>query len=119
MDLRRERIIELAARIQKMREELPGLEQELDGLLRAGNGTEGGVTATTGGNPPGTGQAVVPLITQFLASRPGQTFSAPTIAKGIGPVKMPSVRSALMRMTKDGRIDRVGRGKFRLAKMGC
>ncbi len=119
MQERRERVIELAFRIKAIREELPQLEAELDALLRGENVPLRNVTVRL--RPPAkanmNGGSVVTPIMQFLTDHPGKAFNAAAIRKATDIAHMPSLRSALLRLTQQKKIERAGRGKYR-AKAG-
>jgi len=112
MATKREQIIELAHRIAAIREQqglLPRLEAELDTLLGGANGAQrrsGAETATEA-----TGTVVTPIL-GFLAENPGRSFDAKVIAGKIGADNLSSVRSALIRLQSQGRIQRKRRGEY-------
>jgi hypothetical protein len=113
---RRERVIELSAKIQALRGELAHLEVQLDYLLSHPE------------DEPGTGRAVIHFvghgaadqsiarqIIALLDADPEKTFSVEEIVRKLGLGNSTSARSTLTRLVKIGDIIRPVSGRFQSA----
>jgi hypothetical protein len=52
-------------------------------------------------------------VSRFLASQPGGSYSVAEIAEAIGANNVQTLRGALIRMVKSGRVGKYGRGRYR------
>lgn len=111
MSDRREAVIEVAAQIAESRNRvqaltasldqekvrLSQLEADLDKLLRSGGSTRQ--------------RSIADKVLEYVESKEGGQFSSEEIAAALNE-KEHSVRSALVRLTADGKIQRAERGKY-------
>ncbi len=76
-----------------------------------------GETADRSTRPASKGRSDRPNVAdptlEFLNSRPDDIFEAPAIADAIKVANVNSLRSALLRLSQDGKIEKVGHGKYR------
>jgi hypothetical protein len=107
---RREAVIEVAAQIAESRSRvqtlttdldkekirLAQLEDDLDKLLRVGSTRQ---------------PSIAEKVLEYIEANQGGQFSSEEIAAAL-KAKEHSVRSALVRLTDDGKIQRAGRGKY-------
>jgi len=110
---RRERIIELAREIDATREKLHAMEAEMDSLLPKDE-----PSAPAGGKIFLDTNLVIPLterVIKFLELSKGRAFGAVGVAQGIQlPTdKMTSLRSTLVRLVDEKRIERPAPGLYR------
>ena len=59
------------------------------------------------------GTSVPQQVVQFLESQPGKSFTIADIVQGIGIEKVHTLRGALGRLVKSGKIGKHGRGRYR------
>jgi hypothetical protein len=72
------------------------------------------ITANPVGPAEGHDDASVPQrVVQFLESQPGKSFTIADIVQGVGIEKVQTLRGALGRLVKSGKIGRHGRGRYR------
>ena len=113
---RRERIIELATQIAQARQSLRAMETEMDSLLP----TEEAASATPTAKPvyssnPDNNAPLTERVIQYLALNRGRAFNAGDIATGVGldREKITSLRSTLVRLVEEKRIERSKPGLYR------
>lgn len=117
MYTRRERIIELATQIAGARERVRVMEAEMDRLLPSEQGAAP-LTPTAKPVPAFTtdssGGPLTERLIKFLKLNRGRTFSAGQIATGIelASDKMNSLRSTLVRLVDEDRIERPKPGLY-------
>jgi hypothetical protein len=58
-------------------------------------------------------ESVPQRVIRFLATRPGHPFTVDEIVKGATVGSVPTLRGALGRMVKAGKISKQGRGRYR------
>lgn len=108
---RREQIIELSAKIIRLRSELTTTEGELDSLLNAPSEPKT-LSAMMAELSHDVGNLTDRMISA-LVSTPPQGLTAEQIAAAIGASdNLDSVRSGLARLAGEGRIARVSRGFY-------
>ena len=111
---RRERIIELATQIPAVRERLRAMEAEMDSLL-----PEDEPATTTPAAPTSFDVTIFTPLTErvirFLEANKGGRYGADDIAKGVALTsdKMTSLRSTLVRLVDEDRIERAEPGVYR------
>ncbi len=121
---RRERIIQMAAKIQSLRGELARLEFQFDAMLQ-----EGGAGANLGldfsrdmythdAPRPGvldSDASTAQQIVHVLDADEESLFSVDAVAKALGLNNVASVRSTLTRLVTAGKVKRVERGLYQSA----
>jgi hypothetical protein len=112
---RRERIIELAREIDATRGKLHAMEAEMDSLLPTEEPAAREVSAIrieTGVPMP---QTLTERVIGFLEQNPRNAFTAAGVASGIqlSDDRITSLRSTLVRLVKEERIDRPSPGAYR------
>ena len=112
-----EQILEAAERVVRLRDELRQAEARFFGLTGSKAGE--GVAVPTASGANGTRMVAGSLahrIVDALGRESNRKFSVNEIAQAIGQHKPHSMRSTLARLTKDKRITRPTRGRYRAAK---
>lgn len=103
----RDRLIEVAAKVKALRDELRQWEGELDRLLR-GQPTE------LLGRKKGPTKGIARDVVAALEAEPARVFSAETLTLELANgASLHTVRSTLSRLAKDGQIEKVDRGQYR------
>jgi hypothetical protein len=62
------------------------------------------------------GTSVANRVFQFLEAQNGRSVKTDEVVKALAPVNIKTVRGALHRLAKDGKIGKHGRGKYRAAR---
>lgn len=115
----RERIIDVAHRLQEARARVRELEAELDALLQS---VQGGrrqpspeapeATATPQRRRPGS---VASRVLEVLEAAPEESFRVPDLAERLGYSNLRSLRATMLRLTRSRKIRRASRGYYRAA----
>jgi len=108
----RDRLIEVAARVKALRDELQRAEAELDGLL---NGAPSELLSRR--KAPSKGVAARALAA--VLAEPTRVFSAETLAPELGVENVNTVRSTLSRLAINGAIEKIERGQYRAPRNGA
>jgi hypothetical protein len=73
-----------------------------------------------GGAPPlavpAEGTSIANRVVTFLEGQNGRSVKTDEVVKALAPVNIKTVRGALHRLAKDGKIGKHGRGKYRAAR---
>jgi hypothetical protein len=105
----RDRLIEVGARIQRLRDELRSAETELDALLSNGAADEPVSDIKSRSN--GT---VGSKILEVLGSQPQSAMNAAEVGASTGDpsIQIPTIRATLARLAAAGQIHRHGGGRY-------
>ena len=101
-------IIESAARVKKLREELDKAEAELDRLLGRGSPAR----KTRSPKPQPAMGTMTGKILKTLETFPKQTFSPDQLAERLAIKNIKSLRSTLLRLARGGSIRKVGSAAY-------
>jgi hypothetical protein len=105
-------IIESAARVKKLREELEKAEAKLDRLL--GSGSLARETGTAQKPQPAAGTMTAKIL-KTIETSPHQSFSAGQLAERRAIKNINSLNSTLLRLAQRRRIRKVGSGAYAAA----
>ncbi|WP_438003044.1 hypothetical protein WME89_29445 [Sorangium sp. So ce321] len=115
---KREQMIQIAARIQALRSELAELEFQFDLLLEsdAGPVSPRSPHEATAATPHEAEASAASRIVALLDEIPSRDFGVTEIAKMLQLTNVQSVRAALARLARDGKISKAAaRGRYRSA----
>ncbi|MGD0076293.1 MAG: hypothetical protein ABSD31_18440 [Candidatus Binataceae bacterium] len=101
-------IIESAARVKKLREELEKAEAELDRLLGSGSRAR----KTRPQKPQPARGTMTGKILKTLETSPKQTFSPAQLAERLAIKNIKSLKSTLLRLAQRRSIRKVGSGAY-------
>lgn len=114
MSMRRDKIIKLAMEIGATRERLRRMEEELVQLVPDEDAAPASPAISDNGGDDSA--SIASRVVQLFGVHQGQQFGASVVAKKLGLKNPNSLRGTLHRLAKEGRIDRVDRGKYRARK---
>ena len=118
--INRQRVIELALKIQETRDQLAQLEAELDTLTIADSASETLSSARKPGKPPGArpadGKSLPERILSIMREDPSRGFTASDFQKLelAGIAKMLTIRTSLVRLFNTGTLVKLERGAYQL-----
>jgi hypothetical protein len=116
----RQRVIELALKIQETRDQLAQLEAELDTLTMPDSASEALSSSRKPGRTPGArpedDKSLPERILSIMREDPSRAFTASDFQKleDAGIAKMLTIRTSLVRLFNNGTLVKLERGAYKL-----
>ena len=116
----RQRVIELALKIQEARDQLAQLEAELDTLTIPDSASDALHSSRKPGRTPGArpdeGKSLPERILSIMREDPSRAFTASDFQKleDAGIAKMLTIRTSLVRLFNNGSLVKLERGAYQL-----
>lgn len=126
MENRRDKIIEIAAKLRDLANEKAVLERDLDALITPGTSSQCATNTNRHEREPrqlvSKGEflpgSVPHQIVEIMNARPDSVFSAEDLSDEEKGRPIASVRNAISRLVKNKHVVRKERGRFQIAKKG-